>query len=321
MPFGKWENFDACVKDFVSQGKNEEQAKRICGALQTRLERSTEGLILSWEGDIAANEGNLIGGKAIHPIKTFHPEEWPSVRVYLEEELRRASGSMAGAPLLLDHMYPVGGEVLDAWYADGAIEYVAELDDSKVLGWISDGTIKHCSVEYEWDNLKKINGVAPQGIKFTGLALLKNYEPGDPEATVQVWEAIVKRLRKSSSVAKKDETIERTESAENLNSTEQAIVRLQEKMEVSYRDLSNRVETLERLVKVKGSLGEAVIDPSASQDDEMVRREEVLSGLKQACYERVPRHWSYGAYLQNRRLKDLIRKLESPSHGEDEAGD
>jgi len=41
MPFGKWENFDACVRDFVTQGKPEESAKRICGALKARLEKET----------------------------------------------------------------------------------------------------------------------------------------------------------------------------------------------------------------------------------------------------------------------------------------
>jgi hypothetical protein len=241
--------------------------------------------------------------------------------VYLEEELKKAAGSMTGAPLLLDHVYPVDGEVLDAWYADGAVEYVAELDDSKFFSMINDGTIKHCGVEYEWNNLKKVNGVAPQGITFTGLALLRNYEPGDPEAIVQVWEAVVKRLKEASSAKNEKEIIEGTESGANLNSVEQAVAGLQEKMETGYRDLRCRVEALERLVKAKGSMGEAVIDPSANLNEDVVTRKEVLAGLKQACYERVPRHWSYGAFLQNRRLKDLIRKLENPTHGGDKAGD
>jgi hypothetical protein len=194
MPFGKWENFDACVKDFMSQGKPEENAKRICGALKARLEKESQSQVFSWEGEVSPQQTNLIIGKAIHPIKTVHSEEWPGVRVYLEEELKKAAGSMRDAPLLLDHEQPLNGKVLDAWYVDGAVEFVAELNDLQVLGWVKDGTIKYCSVEYEWDNLEQVDGVAPRGIMFTGLALLKEYGPGDPKATVQVWEAIIKRL-------------------------------------------------------------------------------------------------------------------------------
>ncbi|MBS7614904.1 hypothetical protein KEJ18_04150 [Candidatus Bathyarchaeota archaeon] len=40
-----------------------------------------------------------------------------------------------------------------------------------------------------------------------------------------------------------------------------------------------------------------------------------MADLKKACYERVPKHWSYGAELQNRRLRDLIHKLENRKTG------
>ena len=47
--------------------------------------------------------GVLIRGRALHPIKTYHPEEWPEVRVYLEEELAASAPTLAGKPLLIDH--------------------------------------------------------------------------------------------------------------------------------------------------------------------------------------------------------------------------
>jgi hypothetical protein len=113
MPFGKWKNFEDCVQDFVAQGKDEESAKRICGALKARLE--TDGShIYGLEGEVGPKQGNLIHGSAIHPIKTFHPEEWPGVRVYLEDELKKAASTLAGAPLLLDHTRPLDGHVLEA---------------------------------------------------------------------------------------------------------------------------------------------------------------------------------------------------------------
>jgi hypothetical protein len=271
MPFGKWENFDACVRDFVSQGKPEESAKRICGALKARLENESPMKLFSWEGDVSPHQDSIIIGKAIHPVKTVHPEEWPGVRVYLEDELKRAADSLRGVPLLLDHSQPLNGRVADGWYADGAVEFVAELDNPQVFGWVKDGTVKHCSVEYEWDNLEKVNGVAPRGITFTGLSLLKAYEPGDPAATVQVWEAIVKRLKEAKGQTR----------------------------------------------RVVQHLGEAVVESSAVHDEVFVSRGEVLAELRKVCYERVPKHWSYGAELQNRRLKDLIYKLERRGNGED----
>jgi len=75
MPFGKWESFEDCVADFVSKGKSEELAKRICGALKARLEKEGVRQISGWEGEIAPHTGSLIAGKAIHPIKTFHSDE------------------------------------------------------------------------------------------------------------------------------------------------------------------------------------------------------------------------------------------------------
>jgi hypothetical protein len=153
----------------------------------------------SWSGTIRniPQTGNLIRGKALHPIRTVHPQEWPQVREYLEEELQKSAHTLAGTPLILDHQKPLQGKVLGAEYENGAIEYVAQLDDPALTRQIADGAIKHCSVEFEWKTLEKLNGLAPRGIKFTGLSLLKDYEPGDPKTTVELWEAIIKKLKES----------------------------------------------------------------------------------------------------------------------------
>jgi hypothetical protein len=152
-----------------------------------------------WFGNIRDQPGvrNLIRGKALHPIRTYHPEEWPQVREYLEDELQKSAPTLTGKPLLLDHFYPLRGEVLGAEYNDGAIEYVAKLDDPEVLGKIKDGKIKQCSVEFEWKSLEQVDGIAPRGLNFTGLSLLESFEPGDPRTTVEVWEAIVAGLKES----------------------------------------------------------------------------------------------------------------------------
>lgn len=196
MPFGKWKDFDACITDFTAQGKDEESAKEICGALEARLGKES----FSWVGSIEldGNGRNLIRGKAIHPTKTFHPKDWETpVRIYLEEELQKAAQSLAGRPLFLDHLYPIDGRVLGARYEDGAVEYLAELNDERVLDWVRDGAIKHCSIQYDWSSLARLDGVAPRGIEFDHLALLKSLQPGDPLTTVEIWEGIMQRLREA----------------------------------------------------------------------------------------------------------------------------
>jgi len=186
------------------QGYDENTAQKVCGKLQAQLGKES----FNWTGDLKPFGKNLIRGKALHPIKTVHPEEWPSVRVYLEEELKRAAHTLARSPLLLDHMIelPYPNRVLDADYEDGAVEYVAEVDDG-ILQKIRDGLIRHVSVEYDWESLQKLNGVAPRNITFTGLSLLEQFEPGDPRTTVEVWEGVVDRLRLKEQVLNPGEFI------------------------------------------------------------------------------------------------------------------
>ncbi|MCW4016821.1 MAG: hypothetical protein NWF06_10660 [Candidatus Bathyarchaeota archaeon] len=157
----------------------------------------------NWTGTIKniPQTGNLIRGKALHPIRTVHPQEWPQIREYLKEELEKSAHTLAGTHLILDHKTPINGRVLGAEYEDGAIEYVAQLDDPDITKQIEDGTIQHCSVEFEWKTLEKLNGHAPRGIKFTGLSLLKDYQPGDPQTTVELWEAIINKFKENETKA------------------------------------------------------------------------------------------------------------------------
>ena len=203
MPFAGFPDFDACLVHMMKPksegggGYDEETARKVCGKLQAQTK---EGF--SWAGSIKEmpGVGNLIRGKALHPIKTYHYEEWPEVREYLEEELEKSAHTLAGKPLLLDHYQVLQGKVLGAEYEDGAIEYVAQLNDPGVMELIRKGAIKHCSVEFEWKSLEQVNGVAPRGLNFTGLSLLRLLEPGDPMSSVEVWEGIVKQLKEAKNV-------------------------------------------------------------------------------------------------------------------------
>ena len=41
-PFGRWDNFGDCVSDMKGRGYDEESAKRICGSLQSKLEKQDD---------------------------------------------------------------------------------------------------------------------------------------------------------------------------------------------------------------------------------------------------------------------------------------
>ncbi|MBS7614903.1 hypothetical protein KEJ18_04145 [Candidatus Bathyarchaeota archaeon] len=249
-----------CLRQrFHGTWKTEEKAKQICGALKARLEKEDYGQAISWKGVVTPRKANLIIGKAIHPVKTVHPEEWPTVRVYLEDEMKRAAESMSDAQLLLDHEQPLDGEVIIAWYDNGALEFLAEINDQKVLRWIRDGTIRHCNVEYNWDKLERVNGVAPRGIMFTGLSLLKNYEPGDPYATVELWEAIIKRLEAAKD-AQAGKSVPNNQEIVNFEKLFSAISSLKEYIERYNLALQSRLSALEGSVTENRRLGEAVID-------------------------------------------------------------
>lgn len=194
-------SLESLIQDAPSQGRGEESAGRVGGASAIHVGQRGAEEYFGLDGTVSMRgpDTNIIYGEAIHPIKTYHPSEWPSVRVYLEDELQKAARTLRGAPLLLDHTRPLNGRVLDAWYEDGAIKYIAELNDEGVLSMIRSGIIRHCSVEYDWRSLERVNGLAPRGIRFIGLSLLKDFPPGDPKTKVQVWEGIIRRLKNSVS--------------------------------------------------------------------------------------------------------------------------
>ena len=332
MPFGKWSSFEDCVNEFVSQGKTMEQAKRICGALKARLEKEAAKQVFSWDGEIAPQQGNLVSGKAIHPIKTFHSEEWPSIRVYLEEELQKAAGSLVGAPLLLDHACLLDGRVLDAKYVDGAVEYVAELNNEEVLDWIRRGVIKNCSVEYDWGSLEEVNGAAPRNIQFTGLALLKDFEPGDPASSVKIWNKILERIKEAKNLTPQNPSLLQVSEATNAKTNKQkdserepetgetvedlkarlAVLMGQKKaLEEALRPAEERVKALEEeKTDLTRRLGEAVINPSAKPGirEGYINRKEVITRLK-AIVPPPQIVNSYGQTCGFRRLVESIKRV------------
>jgi hypothetical protein len=304
----------------------------------------------SWTGTIhnIPQTGNLIRGKALHPIRTLHPNEWPEIREYLKEELEKSAHTLAGTPLIIDHQKQINGKVLGAEYEDGAIEYIAQLDDSAIVEQIADGTIKHCSVEFEWKTLEKLNGHAPRGIKFTGLSLLRDYPPGDSQTTVELWEAIIGKLKESKT---KEQT---TQQQFILHQLHEPSAFLKEHFSSVWLDQTNGIQGIYGLLRDKPEnpqpmvllfmkdkgwtltkmeewlashpqyaqtteptqpepespkpLGEAIITSSEPLPSEVIPKQEILSLLPE---DWIVRAWSIGPQLLVRQLRHKLTSQSS----------
>lgn len=138
-----------------------------------------------WTSNLKISGFN-VSGRAIHPGRTYHPD-YPSVREYLESQLKRAAKTLSGKPLLLDHKQRVPGVVTASDWEEGWVEFVAEVRDPVVLDKIKRGVIKNCSIECSFKRLEKVNGMAPFGIEFTALSFLESLTPGDYLSKVEIW--------------------------------------------------------------------------------------------------------------------------------------
>ncbi len=197
-----------------------------------------------WLGDVEIADvpkKNLVKFKALHPVRTFHPEEWPNIREYLEEELVRSARTLTDKPLGVDHesKVPDPYRVLASEYEDGAVEGLAYAPDD-IVQKIRDGKIEHCSVEFNWRTLENVNGAAPKGIIFTRLDFLEKYEPGDPQTTLEVWEGIINRIKEAKDVKRG-----KAESQEFiLHTVKDPAAFLEEKFSTTWIDPINGIQAL-----------------------------------------------------------------------------
>jgi len=133
-------------------------------------------------------------GHAIHPIKTYHPNEWPEMRVYLEEELKKAAPTLVGKPFGIDHITDLPYTISHAeWDDEANAIYYEGYVGPEIAQMIKDGKVKGVSIELDWEipggKLEYVNGIAPRNFVFTGLDFIVNFEPGDPQAWVKLAEA------------------------------------------------------------------------------------------------------------------------------------
>jgi hypothetical protein len=157
--------------------------------------------LLILEGKISLTEGHKVSGYAIHPMSTYHPNEWPTVRLYLEPYLIQAAPTLAGKPFFIDHediLAPENHLTLGRWDAEkNAIYYEGEVSDD-VARKIRAGLIKGVSVGLDLQKpgsgiLVTEQGTIPFCFGFEEVSFLQNMDPGDPQATVQLWEGVLSK--------------------------------------------------------------------------------------------------------------------------------
>lgn len=143
-------------------------------------------------------EGKKVHGVAIHPMATYHPYEWPKVRVYLDDYLERAAPSAVGKPFMLDHTRSLSAEnkiTKNVWNREKAqVEYEGDVSD-EVANMIESGKIKGVSVGLDFTKpgggmLVTERGVIPYAFGFEEYSFLQDMEPGDPQAWVSLCEAM-----------------------------------------------------------------------------------------------------------------------------------
>jgi len=200
--------FERCVERIMATGKSKAEAVATCTKVLRRSDKPVFEKALGepsgfatehFEFDFSVGEARRVWGHAIHPLKTYHPNEWPELRVYLKEELKKAAETLVGKPFGVDHLYllPPPNRIHKAyWDEEHDAVYFEGIVDEEIAERILSGDFKGVSIELNWERpggkLEYVNGVAPRNFEFTSLHFLKRFPPGDPKAFVKLWEAILR---------------------------------------------------------------------------------------------------------------------------------
>lgn len=190
MPFADYKNFNECKIDMMKKGKDEDSAKKICGAMQAKAESSKDWSTLEYFVPITEktknDDGFFIEGVAINETTTRNNVK------YEGGELRNAANTLQGKPILKDHENKVDaivGRVRKSWFDETArsIKFKGQIMDEKIKEMISDGRIQHVSIGAKVNSLKKSekegdNCVIAEGIEILELSLTP--VPGDAAATL-----------------------------------------------------------------------------------------------------------------------------------------
>ncbi|MEM2047463.1 MAG: hypothetical protein QXZ06_06240 [Candidatus Jordarchaeales archaeon] len=131
-------------------------------------------------------------------VEALFPIESMNRNIYTEEELIRSARTLIGKPVNLNHEKPIEGvEIIDAEYEDGAVECILKVTNTEIQRMIDNEQILHVSIEANFREAETLNGIAPKGLNFTGLALLtKDVLPGVPLTRITPIEKIIEDFDK-----------------------------------------------------------------------------------------------------------------------------
>jgi hypothetical protein len=142
-----------------------------------------------------------ISGSAIHPCKTFHPNEWVKLRQYVEPYLERAAPTLAGKPITIDHKQTLSPEnkITISYWQDGQVYFEGTVTE-QVYQMFMDGTLKRqVSIGVDWAHpgggviVGEEGQFIPYAFDFSELSFLtQEMNPGDLESSLQIWEGVLK---------------------------------------------------------------------------------------------------------------------------------
>jgi len=198
--------FESCLAAVMKQGHEKSSAMAICTATFKKAEKplyvgeSENQKLYLFSESIKIKEGNRVSGVCIHPKRIFHPEEGLE-HVYLKEELEKAAPTLIGKPFGIDHMYPLPppNVITNAWYdpSEDGVAYEGTVDN-EIAEQIHNNVFKGISIELNWlkpgGKVEYMNGVAPKNFELTSVHLLKRFPPGDKDAYIKFWNAIMEQL-------------------------------------------------------------------------------------------------------------------------------
>lgn len=241
--------FEDCIQRVMKQGHSKGSAFAICTTTFQKADKplyvgESEKQKLHLFGESIKVSGNKVSGVCIYPKRIFHPEEGLE-HVYLKEELEKAAATLIGKPFGIDHMYvlPPPNVITNSWYdqTENGVAYEGIVDD-EVAGKIRNKEFKGLSIELNWlrpgGKVEFMNGVAPRSFELTSVHLLRKFPPGDKDAYIKFWNAVMEQLVVSP--------------AETLD---QKVAALIERFE-SFTDWVN-----ERLAKVEGTIAGLAAKP------------------------------------------------------------
>lgn len=192
MPFGKWENFNACLtdEDMMKQYPDEETRQKVCGSLQAKAEKEmSRELVFQLSSDKHHQEFN--GGLLIKDVKLLASGTWTDSRMgtplfYSEKVLEKYAGNWIDNSLWSRHsggsyrsITDKIGEVRNQRYNNGAVvgdlwlhektqasRDIVELIKAKLVNYVS---VEHGGKE-RWNTAEKRYDA--EEIIFSGVAVV-----------------------------------------------------------------------------------------------------------------------------------------------------